>query len=149
MFELLLTLMIAGVATLSAVLSFPAITTSIHRGEAREAVSSVILRARSEAASAGARGVLTIDNSTGAVTFGLDNRPWSTAPEADTVVFRSLLPRGVTLSQETLLFDPRGDLIDEESLPTSVTITLAQLSIPFGEVVVYPTGAVQFRSVTE
>jgi type II secretory pathway pseudopilin PulG len=149
LFELLLSVTIAGMAAVSSALTFPAITTSIAQGQARDAFTAALTRARSEATAAGARGVLQVDNTSGSLTFGLDARPWNIPPRADSVLFRIDLPRGVTLSQSTLLFDPRGDLIDEESLPTTTTVILALHGAAFGEALLSPTGGVRYRALSQ
>jgi prepilin-type N-terminal cleavage/methylation domain-containing protein len=144
--EVLTALAISSILALTAVLNVPEVMESFKRSEARQQLFYDIKRARNEASASGARTVMRIDGSGTSYAVGLDRFPFSSTMSMDSQLFLRELPNRITLNQsQTLVFDPRGYLIDSAGDLTTTTLTLSSVGTDFYSANVYPTGYIDVQ----
>ncbi len=97
---------------------------SFERNAAIEQVTFDLQRARQEAIAQGTKAILTIHGDGTNYSVGTDLLPYSAPPNADVTIFSNSLPSRVTMnSSQTVIFDSRGFLIDDNSQSTTTVLS--------------------------
>lgn len=139
--ELLVTMGIFTILSLMAATSLPVMKQSFDRKNARQQLEFDLRRAKNEAVSAGARGSLIFAADGKSYSFGIDISPYNNPAAADSVMFIRTLPTGITMtSNQAVLFNSRGYLIDINGALSTTTLILKENGTAFQSASVYPTG---------
>ena len=95
----------------------------------------------------GCQGVLTLDAAGESYTFGCDYVPFDSSPPiaADSNLFTSTLPPKVTISvDDQILFNSRGQIVDDQGFLSSRSVTLSYNESPFLSGTLSATGHFDF-----
>lgn len=142
--ELLIVCVLFAILTHSALSGFPELMRSVNRNTARQQLEFDFKRARAEALSHGARGVLTVNASGTGYSLGIDYAPFDGTNDVD--VFTRELPTGVLLTLSTpLIFSSSGYTIDTAGALTSVTVTLGDDEGTILSGTLYPVGSLDYE----
>lgn len=141
LFEVLVVISLIGLSMLTIAGSLSEWQASLNRKEARNHLQSDIRRLRSEAAARGGRTVLVLDGLNRSYEGGVDYAPFNDPPAWDELLFKRDLPRRIELlAAQSIVFDPRGFLIDSGGDLASVTFTFLGDNEPFYMGQIFPTG---------
>jgi prepilin-type N-terminal cleavage/methylation domain-containing protein len=140
--EILVVLSILGVLSLMGMSRMFELQSSFRRHEARQMFLSDIKRARAAALSQGAR-VHILPTTANEYEIGVEYRPYEATPSADSILFRRDLGSSVEMVlSDTISFDSRGYLIDEDGEMTSVTFSLTDQGAEFEAGTIFALGGV-------
>jgi prepilin-type N-terminal cleavage/methylation domain-containing protein len=143
--EVLIVISLMSILALIGVSSMPDLQESQRRGLARHILENEIASTKALGAAEGGRAILVFDASGNSYTVGLDYPPYSATAASDVVRFARNLPPGVTgISNQAIIFDSRGFLIDVSGDLTNTTVSLWDQSGNFAAGTIYPTGYVAY-----
>lgn len=143
MFEFLVALSISSVVAYITIPRFTEINASMHRINARKFVLLDLRRAQAETVKNGCRGIVTIAANSNSYTFGCDYLAYDTnvPPQADVIIFSRTLPNSFFISSDdTIIFNSKGQIVDELGFIDSRQITLSESA--HGPMNQYATGQI-------
>ncbi len=137
----------ASVMALIAVPSLVDTSAALKRRDAMTLLESSIRKARMKATTEGVRGILSTSADGSQINFGYDFEPYNASNLPDQDDFAANLPDGVTITPGNSLFiNARGLIVDEFGDLSSDSLSLSYKGQTFGQVNIFPTGAVQWDS---
>lgn len=140
--ELMTVILIMTVTMSVAVPQLLSLNASVERMNTKLMVLQDLRRAQSEAITQGCRGILKIASDSKSYTYGCDYLNYSTAtpPVADNQIFIRYLPNLFTIATSgTVIFNSRGQSVDQSDILSTRTITLREASS--GSPTVFATGS--------
>lgn len=151
MIEIVVTLSVAVILASTAVSQFTEINTVFDRWNARTLLLQDIRFAQAKSVTQGCRGVIEIAAGGNSYTFGCDYLDYDTsAPiEADVDFLTRTLPNDINFSSDdTIIFNPKGQIIDPTGALDSRSLTLTdtggESSSVFSTAQIYATGVFVF-----
>ena len=139
--ELLVVFLIGGILAATAVPSYFSFRGSIARSTAVNQLEVDFRRAKVEARKTGSRVILSVGVGGKSYTFGTDSAPYNDPVASDATLFSTDLPSGVTLEvDDTIIFDPRGRLIDSTGALNQRGTVLKQDGTTFAQHSIYASG---------
>lgn len=125
--ELLVAMMILVVISSVAFANAPEVMRSFKQNNLRREFEFVLRRAKSEAAQEGTRTILAFENAGASYSVGFDYLPYNDPVAADEVFLSRAFGDDFTISSDqTIIFDSRGYLVDETGQLTQTFLTLYQ-----------------------
>ncbi|MCO6430875.1 MAG: type II secretion system protein [Deltaproteobacteria bacterium] len=143
MFEFLVVLVVTSIVAYLAIPMFGQINSSMERVNVRKFLLLDLRRAQAESVTHGCRGIFTISSDNRSYSFGCDYLAYDTnvPPSADVITFSRTLPSHTYVtSDRTIIFNSKGQLVDELGFIDSRSITLSDDSD--GPMRVFATGSV-------
>lgn len=139
--EMLVTVTLLAVVAKTATHNVSELLDSFDRSTARNAIEFDLRRARAQAAAQGTRTIFEIDADGGGYTVGYDYIPYSAPPAIAEDAFTRNLPTGITIAtDQTIIIDSRGYIVDEGGELTQTSIVLSEDEVSYAESTLYPTG---------
>lgn len=124
-FETMIVLTLVAIISLVGIMQFSSINNDAQDTSAIQLFRTDMQRAKAEAAARGGRMIVKASSTNTSYSAGIDYPPYSGTLTADTNVFTRNLPLHMTVSfSSTLIFDPRGFLIDANGNMTTGSATL-------------------------
>ena len=143
--DLIVGILIMGILILIVVLNLETIDDSYRRRQAKLELEYDLRRAQSAAIREGGRAILTLNSGGTGYTFGVDKVPYSGSGIPDSTLFSRTISNGVTVSSsETLIFDPRGFVVDLNGDYNSLNLTCELDGVSYTVGTVYSTGMMEF-----
>lgn len=143
--ELIIGLVVFSILALIAIPTIPEVLGSLRRDQARQQLEFDLRRARTEAITEGARGIVTVAGDGASYTVGFDNVPYNNPVASDTVLLTRQLPDGITITaSDSIIFDARGRAVDINGAMTTVTFGLSLHADLFQAATLYPVGIFEF-----
>ncbi len=145
--DLLVTITICGLIAATAIPQYRDVTAVLARDAAVKQLDFDVRRAKADAVAQGVRTVLTIASDDSSYTVGVDRVPFSSPPVADEVITNGKLPYStkVSTTNNRLVFDSRGFLVDDNGNPITGLLTFTQNGATFATGTVYSTGVFLLR----
>jgi type IV fimbrial biogenesis protein FimT len=125
--EFLVSIAILAIVSAIAAPSFSDLSASFDRMNARSNLLQDLKRAQAESLTKGCRGILVIADDGKSYSFGCDFLDYDTSspPSHDIVSFSRALPRNLSISTSSqIIFNSRGQSVDETDVVSTVTITM-------------------------
>ncbi len=114
---------------------------SFDRNAVRRDLGADLRRAQNEAMQSGVRVIISISVDGAGYVAGRDLFPFTNSFDTAQEIFRRQFPRGIALSgSQSIIFDPRGYLIDQFGQLTSEDISFQQDGETFFSATIFPTG---------
>ena len=143
--EILVTLVLLGLLANVALPEIDKLRTTLSKRQAENQFEVDLRRARAEALASGGRAVLWVASDNRSYSIGSDYLPFSGAGQADSTLYTTRLPSGITIvSSNRIIFDTRGFLVNETGSPVSRTLSLSLRGEVFSSVAITPIGMVTF-----
>lgn len=143
--ELLVAVSISALLMGSAVIQYSEISDSFNRQDAKQHVEADIARARAEALSEGALGILSIASNGKSYSVGFDRLPYSSPPSPDETFFIHELPNKITFgTSNSIIFNSRGYLVDETLQLSNSTLQFYDDGTEFCTAQISAAGQTQF-----
>lgn len=140
--EVLTTMGLLSILSSLGLMSFRDMQSSFRKNDARYTLDADLRRARTEAIAEGGRSILTVTSGGKSYRVGLDQFPFSSVGTPDKVLFQRKLPDGIKLSTaQTVVFDPRGYLVDVTGNYTTTAVSLSQDGGAYFSATIFTTGA--------
>jgi prepilin-type N-terminal cleavage/methylation domain-containing protein len=141
--EILVVLALLGIIFVFASPQLSSSTPAVERANVFKELRFDISRARTEAAAKGVRTIIAIGEDGKSYSLGYDYLPYNDPIEADDSFLDVNLPNTVSLaSSQTIIFDPRGFLVDATGTPTTTALTVACRSLANATILIHATGLV-------
>lgn len=150
LFELLIAISILAITAAIALPNYTELNASIERMNVRQLLLQDLRRAQAESVTHGCRGIFKIAANNRSYNFGCDylNYDTSSPPSADSTIFARNLPiYFYAASDMTVIFNSKGQIVDEFGFLDSRQITLSENSS--GSLVDFATGNILGTGVFE
>lgn len=144
--EIIATVAIISLLMAVAIPSFSSLMQAQNKRAARESFEAFLKKAQATAIKSGARYVLTSRVSGSYYTAGTDYPPYNAPVNPDSTAERLNFPKNITVATATrIVFDSRGQLINDSGLPTTSVVTMASNGATFATATLYSTGALIYN----
>lgn len=140
-FELMVAIVITALVAYAAIPRFDELNASMERMNVRKNVLLDLRRAQAETVTHGCRGIFKIAANLRSYSYGCDYLAYDTAnpPSADGIIFSRTLPTNFYISSDQIIiFNSKGQIVDEAAFIDSRTVTLSENTS--GPTVVFATG---------
>lgn len=145
LFEVLLAQLILLLMVSLAVPAYAVLQRSYEKELVKQQFASDIRYARERAYTNGAKSFIVIQPDSNFYTVGLDYLPYNVIPYEDTSdLIRTLATELSLYSDDTIIFNAEGVLVDANGSPASVEVQFLEKSIVFANARIFPTGVVDF-----
>lgn len=125
--ELLVAMGILLIISAVAMANVPEMLRSFKQNNLRREFEFILRRAKSEAAQEGTRTILALENTGTEYSLGFDYLPYNSPAAADNVILnRTLDDEFAITSDQAIIFDSRGYLIDETGQLTQTSLIFYQ-----------------------
>ena len=151
-FELMMSIIVTAIIAYVAIPRFDELNVSMERMNVRKTLLLDLRRAQAETVTHGCRGIFTIAASQKSYSFGCDYLAYdpTVPPSPDMIIYNRTLPNHFYISSDdTIIFNSKGQITDELGFIDSRTVTLSDTSTgvvtPFATGTILGTGLFEFN----